>query len=102
MAVACTGVVFFAVLYRQLIEPAYRTTWYWAAVVMVSVFGTMCADVVHVGLGVPYAVSTSVFAVALVVVVVSWRGVVMAELGLVTGHVKPELFPPSVTSRCYN
>ena len=38
----------------------------------------------------------------LVVVVVSWRGVVMAELGLVTGHVKPELFPPSVTSRCYN
>ena len=42
---------------------------------MVSVFGTMCADVVHVGLGVPYAVSTSVFAVALVVVFVSWSRV---------------------------
>ena len=75
VAVACTGVVFVAVLYRQLVEPTYRATWYWAAVVMVSVFGTMCADVVHVGLGVPYAVSTSVFAVALVVVFVSWSRV---------------------------
>jgi len=75
VAVLCTGVVFAAVLYRQLVEPAYRATWYWAAVVMVSVFGTMCADVVHVGLGVPYVVSASVFAVALVVVFVSWSHV---------------------------
>ena len=31
---------------------------YWFAVAMVGVFGTMAADVLHVGLGVPYAIST--------------------------------------------
>ena len=32
---------------------------YWFAVVMVAVSGTLAADAVHVGLGVPYIVSTS-------------------------------------------
>jgi uncharacterized membrane-anchored protein len=45
---------------------------YWLAVVMVSVFGTMAADVLHVGLGVPYAVSTPGFAILLVGVFVVW------------------------------
>jgi uncharacterized membrane-anchored protein len=45
---------------------------YWFAVVMVSVFGTMAADVVHVIAGVPYAVSTVVFAVLLVVLLTAW------------------------------
>jgi uncharacterized membrane-anchored protein len=35
---------------------------YWLAVVMVGVFGTMVADVLHVGFGVPYEISASVFA----------------------------------------
>jgi uncharacterized membrane-anchored protein len=39
---------------------------------MVSVFGTMAADSLHVGLGVPYAVSTACFAAALTVVFVVW------------------------------
>jgi uncharacterized membrane-anchored protein len=39
---------------------------------MVSVFGTMAADVLHVGLGVPYAVSTPGFAILLVGVFVVW------------------------------
>ena len=39
---------------------------------MVGVFGTMAADVLHVGLGVPYVVSTSFFAVALAVIFVLW------------------------------
>ena len=39
----------------------YNTWAYWLAVVMVAVFGTMAADVLHVGLGIPYApVSTAV------------------------------------------
>jgi len=38
---------------------------------MVGVFGTMAADVLHVGLGVPYAVSTALFAVTLVFV--TWQ-----------------------------
>jgi uncharacterized membrane-anchored protein len=42
---------------------------------MVGVFGTMVADVTHVALGVPYAVSTPVFLTALVAVFVLWRHV---------------------------
>ncbi|MCW2514741.1 MAG: putative rane-anchored protein [Mycobacterium sp.] len=37
---------------------------YWAAVMMVAVFGTMAADTVHHELGVPYEISSLVFAVA--------------------------------------
>jgi uncharacterized membrane-anchored protein len=46
---------------------------YWAAVVMVSVFGTMVADGLHVKMGIPYTVSTPVFAIALAVIFVCWH-----------------------------
>jgi uncharacterized membrane-anchored protein len=59
-------------LFLQLRARRYRTGIYWLAVVMVSVFGTMAADVLHVGLGIPYAVSTTGFAVALAVVLGLW------------------------------
>jgi uncharacterized membrane-anchored protein len=72
LAVACTAVVFVAVLWWQLRAPTYRTVTYWAAVVMVSVFGTMCADVVHVEFGVAYVVSALTFAAVLAVVFWSW------------------------------
>jgi uncharacterized membrane-anchored protein len=39
---------------------------------MVSVFGTMCADVLHVALGVAYVVSASCFAIVLVAVFLTW------------------------------
>jgi uncharacterized membrane-anchored protein len=39
---------------------------------MVAVFGTMAADVTHVALGVPYAVSTAAFVVALALVFGLW------------------------------
>jgi uncharacterized membrane-anchored protein len=39
---------------------------------MVSVFGTMAADVTHIVLGVPYVVSTAVFAVLLAAVFIVW------------------------------
>jgi uncharacterized membrane-anchored protein len=45
---------------------------YWLTVVMVGVFGTMAADVLHVGLGVPYAVSAVLGAITLAVVFVAW------------------------------
>ena len=45
---------------------------YWVAVVMVSVFGTMAADVLHSGLGVPYAVSTAGYAIALAIIFAMW------------------------------
>ena len=72
LAVIGAGVVFLCVLVWQLRQDRYRTIPYWSTVVMVSVFGTMCADVVHVGLGVPYTVSVVGFSVALVVVFVTW------------------------------
>ena len=51
--------------------PVFAWT-YWFAVVMVGVFGTMAADVLHVGFGVPYAVSSMLYAVALAVVFIVW------------------------------
>ncbi len=72
LTVIATGIVFLIVIWRQLRAPRFFITTYWAAVIMVSVFGTMCADVLHVKLGVPYAVSASSFAVILVVIFVTW------------------------------
>ncbi len=72
LAVLAGAVVFVGVLWLQLRSPRYLVVTYWVAVVMVSVFGTMCADVVHVALGVPYAVSTVTFAIVLAVVFAYW------------------------------
>src|ERR1700755_68822 len=44
----------------------------WLAVAMVGVFGTMAADVLHVGLGVPYVASTIFYAIVLAVVFRTW------------------------------
>jgi uncharacterized membrane-anchored protein len=46
---------------------------YWFAVVMVGIFGTMAADVLHVGFGVPYTISTILYAIALTAVFVLWQ-----------------------------
>lgn len=45
---------------------------YWLVVVMVSVFGTSAADALHVGLGIPYVVSTLFYLVVLAAVFVAW------------------------------
>jgi uncharacterized membrane-anchored protein len=45
---------------------------YWFAVVMVAVSGTLAADAVHVGLGVPYIVSTLLYGVVLAAVFALW------------------------------
>src|ERR1035437_5712323 len=56
----------------QLLVRRYVPWIYWLAVAMGAVFGTMGADVVHIGLGIPYAVSTGFFAIALAVVFAAW------------------------------
>jgi uncharacterized membrane-anchored protein len=61
-----------ALLVLQFRTPRYSPWIYWSAIVMVSVFGTMAADVVHVVAGVPYAVSTAVFSLALAAVLTAW------------------------------
>ena len=62
-------VVAIAIQYRA----ARYVPWvYWLAVLMVAVFGTMAADVLHVEFHVPYIASSIFFAVALTVVFVAW------------------------------
>ncbi len=56
----------------QLLVRRYVPWIYWLAVAMVAVFGTMAADVLHIGLGIPYVVSTTFFAIALAVIFVAW------------------------------
>ncbi len=56
----------------QLALRRYVAAIYWLAAIMVALFGTMCADVVHIVLGIPYLVSTIAFAVALAVIFAVW------------------------------
>ncbi|MFI1452293.1 COG4705 family protein [Streptomyces roseus] len=72
-AVAAAGLLLVAALVAQARARRYVPAVYWFAVVMVSVFGTMAADVAHVALGVPYAVSAAAFALALALVFTVWR-----------------------------
>jgi uncharacterized membrane-anchored protein len=67
--------VFVVALVIQFRQGRYVAWSYWFAVVMVGVFGTMAADVLHVGLGVPYTASTILYAVVLAAVFIAWRQV---------------------------
>jgi uncharacterized membrane-anchored protein len=73
-AVALGAVALAAALAVQFAVRRYVAWVYWTAIVMVSVFGTMAADVLHVGLGVPYLLSTPLFMVALATVFALWYG----------------------------
>lgn len=72
MVVLIGFAVFVLALALQFARKHYVPWVYWFAVAMVSVFGTMAADVTHIVLGVPYLVSTVAFALALAVILVAW------------------------------
>ncbi len=72
IAVVLGGIAFVIALYIQFAKDRYVPWAYWLAVAMVGVFGTMCADVLHVGLGVPYIASTIFYAIVLAVVFRAW------------------------------
>jgi uncharacterized membrane-anchored protein len=72
VAVMLGGVGLAAAMALQLAAPCYVAWTYWLAVLMVAIFGTMAADALHIQLGVPYIVSTVLFAVALAVVFAAW------------------------------
>jgi uncharacterized membrane-anchored protein len=72
LAVVLGGIAFLIALYRQFAADRYVPWTYWTAVAMVGVFGTMAADVLHVGFGVPYIASTIFYAVVLAVVFRTW------------------------------
>ncbi len=72
LVVVIAGLIFLVSLTWQFTRREYQTLSYWFSVMMVSVFGTMCADVAHVALGIAYAVSTPVFAIALTLIFLVW------------------------------
>ncbi|GAB3584411.1 COG4705 family protein [Calidifontibacter terrae] len=75
-AAVVVGFVGFVVMITlQLRAQRYRPVLYWGTVAMVAVFGTMAADAVHVVLGVPYAVTTAAYALAVAVVLIAWQRV---------------------------
>ena len=59
-------------LWVQFRAPRYKAPIYWTTVAMVSVFGTMAADVLHVGLGIPYGVSTAFYLIVLLAIFALW------------------------------
>jgi uncharacterized membrane-anchored protein len=71
-AVGLGALAFLGSLVLQFAVRRYVAWIYWTAIVMVSVFGTMAADALHVGLGVPYTLSTPLFLVALAAVFALW------------------------------
>ncbi|WP_218104054.1 COG4705 family protein [Thermogemmatispora onikobensis] len=70
VGLGCLGLV--ATVILQLWLRRYVAWVYWLAALMVAVFGTMAADVLHVVLGVSYVVSTVLFSAALAVIFVAW------------------------------
>jgi uncharacterized membrane-anchored protein len=72
LAVLMGFVVFAIAIVWQFRVPTYQTWPYWTAVAMVAVFGTMVADALHVGIGIPYKVSVTMFAIALAIIFAVW------------------------------
>jgi uncharacterized membrane-anchored protein len=72
IAVALGGIGLVIALVLQFFVRRYVAWIYWLAAVMVAIFGTMAADVLHIGLGIPYLVSTACFTAALAVIFVVW------------------------------
>jgi uncharacterized membrane-anchored protein len=72
-AAVVVGFALFAVAITwQFRTPRYRTWPYWSAVAMVAVFGTMCADVLHIMLHLAYGVSATFYAVLLAATFIIW------------------------------
>jgi uncharacterized membrane-anchored protein len=72
IAVPLAGIALAVALVLQFSARRYEAWTYWSAVVMVAVFGTMAADVLHGGLGIPYIASTLALAVVLAAIFAAW------------------------------
>jgi uncharacterized membrane-anchored protein len=72
IAVTFAGICLAVSLVLQFSVRRYVAWIYWLNVVMVSVFGTMAADFLHIGFGIPYLVSTMFFVAALAIIFAAW------------------------------
>jgi len=67
------GVVGLALaLWLQLRQDRYRAPFYWFVVMMVAIFGTEIADEIHIGGGVPYAITTPLFGLIVGIIFLFW------------------------------
>lgn len=66
------AVLLIGALVLQFRTRRYNTWIYWLAVVAVSVTGTMAADGLHILVGLPYTVTTALYAIILAVIFVTW------------------------------
>jgi uncharacterized membrane-anchored protein len=67
------GIVGLAIAYRlQINRREYSAPYYWFMVMMVAVFGTMMADGIRDGAGLPYTVTTPLFAAVTAAIFMSW------------------------------
>jgi uncharacterized membrane-anchored protein len=73
VVVVIAAFVFAGIAAVQLTARRYVPWRYWLFVFAVAVFGTMIADVAHLVVGIPYAVTTPIFALVLVAIFVAWR-----------------------------
>lgn len=72
IAVALGFIGLVIALILQFSARRYVAWIYWLAVIMVAVFGTMAADVLHIGLGIPYLVSSIFFTIVLATIFAIW------------------------------
>ena len=72
VAVTVGLVAFVVALTLQFSVRRYIPWVYWFTALMVAIFGTMAADVLHVGFGIPYLVSTISFTVILIIIFATW------------------------------
>lgn len=71
-AVGLGGIGLTIALILQFLARRYVAGIYWLTVAMVAIFGTMAADVLHIGLGIPYLISSIFFAIVLVIIFLIW------------------------------
>jgi uncharacterized membrane-anchored protein len=72
LAGAIGAIGFGAALIWQLRTGEYRPAPYWATVLMIAVFGTMLADGLHLVVGIPYAVTSIGYAIAVAAALIIW------------------------------
>ncbi|AEE14096.1 protein of unknown function DUF347 [Thermodesulfobium narugense DSM 14796] len=73
LAVIACSLIFVGSIWLQMKSNRYYAHYYWFAVIMVSIFGTQIADVIHVVLGVPYSFSTLFFLITLILTLAAWK-----------------------------
>lgn len=70
---AAVGFFGLLIAYRiQINRREYSAPYYWFMVMMVAIFGTMIADGLHDGTGLPYPATVTIFALAVAAVFVRW------------------------------